>query len=140
MEYQLILIIVILVVTVINNELYSLRKERLHLQNGNAELQVAITNIAHDIRTPLTAISGCLELLDQEELPALVIPTWLFIWIDIVYYSVYVTLYRFEVQCYRGTYCGHNCGDSRKLQYQIYQYYKIIQVAYLKKSIRMQGH
>lgn len=54
--------------TVINKELYSLRKERLRLQNGNAELQTAITNIAHDIRTPLTAISGYLELLEQEDL------------------------------------------------------------------------
>lgn len=53
--------------SVINNELYSLRKERLRLQNGNVELQVAITNIAHDLRTPLTAISGYLELLEQQE-------------------------------------------------------------------------
>lgn len=54
--------------SVINKELYTLRKERLRLQNGNAELQAAVTNITHDIRTPLTAISGYLELLEQEEL------------------------------------------------------------------------
>lgn len=48
--------------TVINDELYTLRKERLRLQKGNTELQIAITNIAHDLRTPLTAISGYLEL------------------------------------------------------------------------------
>lgn len=54
--------------SIINKALYSLRKEHLRLQNGNAELQTAVTNIAHDIRTPLTAISGYLELLEQEEL------------------------------------------------------------------------
>ena len=43
-----------------------LRKERLRLQNGDAELKTAITNISHDLRTPLTAICGYLDLLEQE--------------------------------------------------------------------------
>ena len=34
---------------------------------GNAELKNAVTNISHDLRTPLTAICGYLDLLEQEE-------------------------------------------------------------------------
>lgn len=50
----------------INNQLRALRKERLKLQNGNAELSAAVTNVSHDLRTPLTAICGYLDLLEQE--------------------------------------------------------------------------
>lgn len=50
----------------INRQLKALRKERLRLQNGNAELTAAVTNISHDLRTPLTAICGYLDLLEQE--------------------------------------------------------------------------
>lgn len=49
----------------INTQLESLRQERLRLQNGDAELKSAITNISHDLRTPLTAVCGYLELLEQ---------------------------------------------------------------------------
>ncbi|MGM9589371.1 MAG: sensor histidine kinase, partial [Faecousia sp.] len=48
----------------INQELKQLRKERLKLQQGNQELKNAVTNIAHDLRTPLAAISGYLELME----------------------------------------------------------------------------
>lgn len=51
----------------INVQLRGLRKERLRLQNGDAELKTAITNISHDLRTPLTAICGYLDLLEQEK-------------------------------------------------------------------------
>ena len=51
----------------INSELSELRKERLRLQNGDAELKRAITDISHDLRTPLTAICGYIELLEREE-------------------------------------------------------------------------
>ena len=50
----------------INNQLRALRKERLRLQNGNAALTDAVTNVSHDLRTPLTAICGYLDLLEQE--------------------------------------------------------------------------
>lgn len=50
----------------LNTQLESLRQERLRLQNGDAELKSAITNISHDLRTPLTAVCGYLELLEQE--------------------------------------------------------------------------
>ena len=53
----------------INTQLQALRAERLRLQHGDAALKAAITNISHDLRTPLTAIRGYLELLEQEPLP-----------------------------------------------------------------------
>lgn len=52
----------------LNRELKDLRRERLQVENGTHELQTAVTNIAHDLRTPLTALSGYLELLQQEAL------------------------------------------------------------------------
>lgn len=51
----------------INSQLKLLRKEKLKYLQGNSELKTAITNIAHDLRTPLTAICGYLELLKNEE-------------------------------------------------------------------------
>ena len=48
----------------INRELKALRKERLRLQQGDRELKNAVTNIAHDLRTPLAAIIGYLELME----------------------------------------------------------------------------
>ena len=50
----------------INRQLQALRRERLILQTGNDELTAAVTNISHDLRTPLTAICGYLDLLEQE--------------------------------------------------------------------------
>lgn len=51
-----------------NNQLRALRKERLKLQHGDIELKNAVTNVSHDLRTPLTAICGYLDLLEQEPL------------------------------------------------------------------------
>ena len=51
----------------INVQLRLLRKERHRYQQGDRELKEAITNISHDLRTPLTAICGYLDLLDREE-------------------------------------------------------------------------
>lgn len=50
----------------IDRQLRALRRERLRLQTGDVELKSAITNISHDLRTPLTAICGYLDLLEQE--------------------------------------------------------------------------
>ena len=51
----------------INTELCLLRKERHRYQQGDLELKEAVTNISHDLRTPLTAINGYLDLLEREE-------------------------------------------------------------------------
>ena len=51
----------------INIQLRLLRKERHRYHQGDLELKEAITNISHDLRTPLTAINGYLDLLEREE-------------------------------------------------------------------------
>lgn len=51
----------------INLQLRLLRKERHRYQQGDMELKEAVTNISHDLRTPLTAINGYLDLLEREE-------------------------------------------------------------------------
>lgn len=51
----------------INHQLRLLREERHRYQQGDLELKEAVTNISHDLRTPLTAISGYLDLLEREE-------------------------------------------------------------------------
>lgn len=51
----------------INHQLRKLREERHKFQQGDSELKNAVTNISHDLRTPLTAICGYLDLLKEEE-------------------------------------------------------------------------
>lgn len=51
----------------LNVGLRSVRNERRRLQSGDAEIKTAITNASHDLRTPLTAICGYLDLLEGEE-------------------------------------------------------------------------
>lgn len=51
----------------VNADLRRLRAQRQRYEQGNLAFQEAVTNISHDIRTPLTAICGYLELLEREE-------------------------------------------------------------------------
>lgn len=51
----------------INEQLRLLRKQRHQYLNGDRELKEAVTNISHDLRTPLTAICGYMDLLEKEE-------------------------------------------------------------------------
>lgn len=51
----------------INEQLRLLREERHRYQQGDMEIKEAVTNISHDLRTPLTAIYGYLDLLEREE-------------------------------------------------------------------------
>lgn len=52
----------------LNKELKNLRNKRLKYENGNQELERLITDISHDLRTPLTAINGYTELLGEGRL------------------------------------------------------------------------
>lgn len=52
----------------LNQELKEVRSKALRYQNGNQQLQEAIMDISHDIRTPQTAIQGFIQLLEKEEL------------------------------------------------------------------------
>lgn len=52
----------------LNKNLKNLRQLELEYKNGNQELKSSITNISHDLRTPLTAIRGYLDLMDNSNL------------------------------------------------------------------------
>lgn len=51
----------------LNKHLKEIRKQELQYKVGNRELQESITNISHDIRTPLTAIKGYIDLIKKEK-------------------------------------------------------------------------
>ena len=51
----------------LNKDLALIRELRRRYNQGDIELKNAIANISHDLRTPLTAICGYLELLEETE-------------------------------------------------------------------------
>lgn len=51
----------------LNTQLKYFNQSRQKFEHGDLELKEAITNISHDLRTPLTAIYGYLKLLKNEE-------------------------------------------------------------------------
>lgn len=51
----------------LNTQLKYFNQSRQKFEHGDLELKEAITNISHDLRTPLTAIYGYLKLLQKEE-------------------------------------------------------------------------
>ncbi|MBO4626647.1 MAG: HAMP domain-containing histidine kinase [Lachnospiraceae bacterium] len=53
----------------INRELCKLREAYLRYHTGDREVKEAVTNISHDLRTPLTAICGYLDLLHRTSDP-----------------------------------------------------------------------
>ena len=57
-----------LLATSINEEIIKLRNQKLQYENGNQKLKRLLTDISHDLRTPLTAIRGYAELLEEENL------------------------------------------------------------------------
>ena len=54
--------------TTLNINLKELRKQKLQYENGNQELKRVVTNISHDLRTPLTAINGYIDLMKNDKL------------------------------------------------------------------------
>ena len=53
----------------INHQLSILRREHLRYDQGDKELKNAIINISHDLRTPLTAICGYLDMMKSMDKP-----------------------------------------------------------------------
>lgn len=53
----------------LNDELRELNALRLKYEQGDMELKHAITGVSHDLRTPLTAIAGYIDLLERESDP-----------------------------------------------------------------------
>lgn len=52
----------------LDRQLMLLRQKQIQYTRGDQELKAAVTNISHDLRTPLTAIYGYLSLLEDEQL------------------------------------------------------------------------
>ena len=52
----------------LSDSLCELKKQRLRYQCGDRELTDAIANVSHDLRTPVTAVSGYLDLLEAQDL------------------------------------------------------------------------
>jgi len=50
----------------LNENIKELREEHIKYENGNRTIKEAVTNISHDLRTPLTAINSYLDLIEDE--------------------------------------------------------------------------
>ncbi len=51
----------------INDKLKDMRQIQLQYEYGNTEIKNAITNVSHDLRTPLTAICGYLDMIQKTD-------------------------------------------------------------------------
>lgn len=51
----------------LSTQLSAMRAEELSYIQGNRELKSAVTNISHDLRTPLTAICGYLDMIQKTD-------------------------------------------------------------------------
>jgi hypothetical protein len=51
----------------LNEQLRQLRSERRRFRQGDRELKNAVTNISHDLRTPLTAVCGYLDMAERTD-------------------------------------------------------------------------
>ena len=56
-------------VTTLNEQLSVLQRERHRYQDGDRELKEAVTNISHDLRTPLTSAMGYIGLIKDSDIP-----------------------------------------------------------------------
>lgn len=56
-----------MLVNILNDEIKKLRIQKMQYENGNQELKTSITNISHDMRTPITAINGYIDLIKNTE-------------------------------------------------------------------------
>lgn len=52
----------------LNRSLRELKELRIEYNNGNTELKKIIVNLSHDLRTPITAIIGYLNLLEEKNI------------------------------------------------------------------------
>lgn len=50
----------------LNDQLRELRAQRRQFQQGDQQLKQSLTQLSHDLRTPLTAIVGYLQLAEEE--------------------------------------------------------------------------